>query len=85
MMVNCVCVFTQAGGHVPVLDTLSDMLSRGRAIPVQLEPLERLEALVSEVQAWKESAAKTFLRKNSSFTLLEVWAGTHKSQHLGHS
>ncbi|KAI4881507.1 hypothetical protein NFI96_012323 [Prochilodus magdalenae] len=62
----------QAGGHVPVLDTLSDMLSRGRAIPVQLEPLERLETLVSEVQAWKESAAKTFLRKNSSFTLLEV-------------
>uniref|UniRef100_A0AAR2LGP4 [histone H3]-trimethyl-L-lysine(4) demethylase n=1 Tax=Pygocentrus nattereri TaxID=42514 RepID=A0AAR2LGP4_PYGNA len=62
----------QAGRRVPVLDTLSEMVLRGRAIPVQLDPLERLEALVSEVQAWKESAAKTFLLKNSSFTLLEV-------------
>lgn len=55
-----------------MLDTLSDLVLRARAIPLQLEPLERLEALVSEVQAWKESAAKTFLLKNSSFTLLEV-------------
>lgn len=55
-----------------MLDTLSDLVLRARAIPVQLEPLERLDALVSEVQAWKESAAKTFLLKNSSFTLLEV-------------
>lgn len=55
-----------------MLDTLSDLVLRARAIPVRLEPLERLEALVSEVQAWKESAAKTFLLKNSSFTLLEV-------------
>ncbi|XP_066499718.1 lysine-specific demethylase 5B-B isoform X2 [Hoplias malabaricus] len=62
----------QAGGRVPVLDTLSDMVLRGRAIPVQLDPLERLETLVSEVQAWKETAAKTFLIKNSAFTLLEV-------------
>ncbi|KAB5567328.1 hypothetical protein PHYPO_G00231500 [Pangasianodon hypophthalmus] len=62
----------QLGGRVPVLDTLSDLVLRARAIPVQLEPLERLEALVSEVQAWKESASKTFLLKNSSFTLLEV-------------
>ncbi|XP_076845699.1 lysine-specific demethylase 5B-B isoform X2 [Brachyhypopomus gauderio] len=62
----------QAGGHVPVLDTLSDMVLRGRAIPVQLDPLERLEAVVSEVQTWKENAAKTFLTKSSSFTLLEV-------------
>ncbi|XP_030639684.1 lysine-specific demethylase 5B-B isoform X2 [Chanos chanos] len=62
----------QLGGRIPVLDALSDVVQRGRAIPVQLEPLERLEALVGEVQAWKESAAKTFLMKNSPFTLLEV-------------
>uniref|UniRef100_A0A4W4DYY6 [histone H3]-trimethyl-L-lysine(4) demethylase n=1 Tax=Electrophorus electricus TaxID=8005 RepID=A0A4W4DYY6_ELEEL len=62
----------QVGGRVPVLDMLSDMVLRGQAIPVKLDPLERLEALVSEVQAWRESAAKTFLMKSSSFTLLEV-------------
>ncbi|KAI1893098.1 hypothetical protein AGOR_G00140400 [Albula goreensis] len=55
-----------------VLDSLSDMVLRGQAIPVHLDPLARLEALVSEVQAWKESAAKTFLTKNSTYSLLEV-------------
>uniref|UniRef100_A0A8C1IS19 [histone H3]-trimethyl-L-lysine(4) demethylase n=1 Tax=Cyprinus carpio TaxID=7962 RepID=A0A8C1IS19_CYPCA len=46
--------------------------STAHAIPVRLEPLDQLEVLVSEVQAWKESAAKTFLIKNSPFTLFEV-------------
>ncbi|XP_061114358.1 lysine-specific demethylase 5B-B-like isoform X2 [Conger conger] len=62
----------QLGGRIPVLDSLSDLVVRGRALPVLLGPLPRLEALVSEVQAWKESAAKTFLLKNSPYTLLEV-------------
>ncbi|XP_030632475.1 lysine (K)-specific demethylase 5Ba isoform X3 [Chanos chanos] len=62
----------QIGGRIPVLSTLSDLVSRARSIPVLLEPLVRLESLVSEVQAWKESAAKTFLLKNSPFSLLEV-------------
>ncbi|XP_057212242.1 lysine-specific demethylase 5B-B isoform X3 [Triplophysa rosa] len=62
----------QVGGQIPVLGSLSDMVLRAHAIPVRLEPLEQLELLVSEVQSWKESAAKTFLLKNSPFTLLEV-------------
>lgn len=62
----------QLGGRVPVLATLSDLVSKAKGIPVLLEPLSRLETLVSEVQAWKESAARTFLLKNSSLSLLEV-------------
>uniref|UniRef100_A0A673KIJ3 [histone H3]-trimethyl-L-lysine(4) demethylase n=1 Tax=Sinocyclocheilus rhinocerous TaxID=307959 RepID=A0A673KIJ3_9TELE len=62
----------QVGGQTPVLSSVSDMVLRAHAIPVRLEPLDQLEVLVSEVQAWKESAAKTFLIKNSHFTLLEV-------------
>uniref|UniRef100_A0AAY4BA83 [histone H3]-trimethyl-L-lysine(4) demethylase n=1 Tax=Denticeps clupeoides TaxID=299321 RepID=A0AAY4BA83_9TELE len=62
----------QQGGRMPVLDLLTEMVQRGRAIPIQLDPLERLEGLVNEVQAWKELAAKTFLMKNSPYTLLEV-------------
>ncbi|XP_037346584.2 lysine (K)-specific demethylase 5Ba [Pungitius pungitius] len=62
----------QLGGRIPVLDSLSELLLRAEAIPVMLEPLSRLEALVSDVQTWKESAAKTFLLKNSPFSLLEV-------------
>uniref|UniRef100_A0A8C2K3V4 [histone H3]-trimethyl-L-lysine(4) demethylase n=1 Tax=Cyprinus carpio TaxID=7962 RepID=A0A8C2K3V4_CYPCA len=62
----------QVGGQTLVLSSLSDMVLRAHAIPVRLGPLDQLEVLVSEVQAWKESAAKTFLIKNSYFTLLEV-------------
>uniref|UniRef100_A0A8C1IQQ6 [histone H3]-trimethyl-L-lysine(4) demethylase n=1 Tax=Cyprinus carpio TaxID=7962 RepID=A0A8C1IQQ6_CYPCA len=62
----------QVGGQTLVLSSVSDMVLRAHAIPVRLEPLDQLEVLVSEVQAWKESAAKTFLIKNSPFTLFEV-------------
>ncbi|KAI7795195.1 lysine (K)-specific demethylase 5Ba [Triplophysa rosa] len=75
----------QVGGRIPVLSTLSELVSRARGIPVMLEPLTRLESLVCEVQAWKESAAKTFLLRNSSHSLLEVLCprcetGTQKSK-----
>lgn len=62
----------QAGGRVPVLDALVELVTRGRCIPAHLSSLPRLEALVAEVQAWKECAANTFLMENSPFSLLEV-------------
>lgn len=55
-----------------MLDSLSELVLRAESIPVRLDPLSRLEALVSDVRTWKESAAKTFLLKNSPFSLLEV-------------
>lgn len=55
-----------------MVDSLSDMMLRGQAIQVHLEPLDRLESLVVEVQEWKESAATTFLQKDSPHDLLEV-------------
>lgn len=60
---------------MPVLDALVELVTRGRCIPVHLSPLPRLEALVAEVQAWKECAAHTFLMENSPYSLLEVSAG----------
>ncbi|NWX92845.1 KDM5B demethylase, partial [Nothoprocta pentlandii] len=62
----------QAGGRVPVLDTLVELVTRGRSIPVHLDYLPRLESLVSEVKAWKECAANTFLYENCPYSLLEV-------------
>ena len=62
----------QLGGRIPVLDSLSELVARAESIPVWLDPLTRLEALVSDVKAWKESAAKTFLVSNSPYSLLEV-------------
>lgn len=60
---------------MPVLDTLAELVTRGRSIPVHLDYLPRLEALVAEVQAWKECAANTFLCENSPYSLLEVRRG----------
>ncbi|XP_061642219.1 lysine (K)-specific demethylase 5Ba isoform X2 [Phyllopteryx taeniolatus] len=78
----------QLGGRIPVLESLSELVLRAEGIPVRLDPLSRLEALVSDVQIWKESAAKTFLLKNSPFSLLEVLcprcdegAGLHRSRY----
>uniref|UniRef100_A0A7N8YCY5 [histone H3]-trimethyl-L-lysine(4) demethylase n=1 Tax=Mastacembelus armatus TaxID=205130 RepID=A0A7N8YCY5_9TELE len=62
----------QLGGRIPVLESLSELVLRADGIPVKLDPLSRLEALINDVQMWKESAAKTFLLKNSPFSLLEV-------------
>uniref|UniRef100_A0A674JCC6 [histone H3]-trimethyl-L-lysine(4) demethylase n=1 Tax=Terrapene triunguis TaxID=2587831 RepID=A0A674JCC6_9SAUR len=62
----------QAGGRVPVLDTLVELVARGHSIPVHLDYLPRLESLVADVQAWKECAANTFLTENSPYSLLEV-------------
>lgn len=57
---------------MPVLETLIELVARGRSIPVHLTPLPKLELLVAEVQAWKECASKTFLTENSPYSLLEV-------------
>uniref|UniRef100_A0A8D3BQ12 [histone H3]-trimethyl-L-lysine(4) demethylase n=1 Tax=Scophthalmus maximus TaxID=52904 RepID=A0A8D3BQ12_SCOMX len=62
----------QASGCVPRVNSLSDLVLRGRAVQVHLEPLDRLEALMVDVQTWKESAAAAFLQKDSALTLLEV-------------
>ncbi|XP_059188294.1 lysine-specific demethylase 5B-B isoform X2 [Centropristis striata] len=62
----------QASGSTQMMDSLSDMVLRGQAIQVHLEPLDRLESLMVEVQEWKESAAATFLQRDSTLTLLEV-------------
>ncbi|XP_061591274.1 lysine-specific demethylase 5B-B isoform X2 [Cololabis saira] len=62
----------QASDSVLLVNSLSDMVLRGQAIQVHLEPLDRLESLMADVQEWKESAASTFLQKDSTLTLLEV-------------
>ncbi|XP_031701123.1 lysine-specific demethylase 5B-B isoform X1 [Anarrhichthys ocellatus] len=62
----------QVVGCTPMMDSLSDTVLRGQAIQVHLEPLDRLESLMVEVQDWRESAATTFLQRDSTRTLLEV-------------
>lgn len=67
-----------------MLDILSELVLRAEGIPVKLDPLSRLEALVSDVKSWKETAAKTFLLKNSPFSLLEVNAHANVADQFNH-
>ncbi|XP_020280192.1 lysine-specific demethylase 5A isoform X2 [Pseudomyrmex gracilis] len=58
--------------NLPFYDTLDDMIRKGKNIPLQLDALAQLETTLSQAKAWKEKTAKTFLRKNSRYTLMEV-------------
>ncbi|XP_061909380.1 lysine-specific demethylase 5B-B isoform X2 [Entelurus aequoreus] len=62
----------QANDRILMLDNLSNMVLRGQAVQIHLEPLDRLESLMTEVQNWKESAALVFLQKDMAHSLLEV-------------
>uniref|UniRef100_A0A1A8GR66 [histone H3]-trimethyl-L-lysine(4) demethylase n=1 Tax=Nothobranchius korthausae TaxID=1143690 RepID=A0A1A8GR66_9TELE len=73
----------QASGCMLMVDRLSDMVLRGQAIQVQLEPLDGLESLMADVQQWKESAASTFLQKDSTLTLLEVLCPRFEAGNVG--
>ncbi|XP_076469736.1 lysine-specific demethylase 5A-like isoform X2 [Babylonia areolata] len=74
----------QTSESYPYLDVLEGLANKGRAIPVRLDPLPQLESQVAAAKSWRERTARTFLKKNSSHTLLEVLApradiGVHTS------
>ncbi|XP_048069629.1 lysine-specific demethylase 5D isoform X9 [Ursus arctos] len=62
----------QNGDHYPCLDDLEGLVAIGRDLPVGLEELRQLEVQVLTAHSWREKASKTFLKKNSCYTLLEV-------------
>uniref|UniRef100_A0AAV3A525 [histone H3]-trimethyl-L-lysine(4) demethylase n=1 Tax=Pyxicephalus adspersus TaxID=30357 RepID=A0AAV3A525_PYXAD len=62
----------QSGDHYPCLDDLEGLVAVGRDLPVKMEELHQLEVQVTAAHSWRDKAAKTFLKKSSSFTLLEV-------------
>lgn len=62
----------QKGESPPLLETVEGLVARGRPISLHLEPLAELEENVTAAHAWLEKTARTFLKKNSHLTLLEV-------------
>ena len=58
------------------MDALELLVNKGRNIPVRLDLLPQLESQLSGAKTWKDRTARTFLRKNSHYTLMEV------SEHL---
>ncbi|XP_012280328.1 lysine-specific demethylase lid isoform X2 [Orussus abietinus] len=62
----------QARENFPYYDTLDDLVRKGRNIPLHLDALPILESTLSQAKSWKERTARTFLRKNSHYTLMEA-------------
>ncbi|KAK7101928.1 hypothetical protein V1264_020234 [Littorina saxatilis] len=62
----------QTSESYPYLDVLEGLVNKGRPIPVRLEQLPQLESQVAAAKSWRERTARTFLKKNSTYTLLEV-------------
>ena len=59
-------------GDTALLETVESLVARGRPITLHLEPLAQLEENIEAAHAWLEKTARTFLKKNSHLTLLEV-------------
>uniref|UniRef100_A0A3Q2Z498 [histone H3]-trimethyl-L-lysine(4) demethylase n=1 Tax=Hippocampus comes TaxID=109280 RepID=A0A3Q2Z498_HIPCM len=62
----------QSGSSYAYLEQLESLLARGRSIPVRLDPLAQVESQVASARAWRERTGRTFLKKNSTYTLLQV-------------
>lgn len=62
----------QNGDHYPCLDDLEGLVAVGRDLPVRMEELPQLESQVVAAHSWREKATRTFLKRNSCYTLLEV-------------
>ncbi|CAJ0934564.1 unnamed protein product [Ranitomeya imitator] len=60
------------GDHYPCLDDLEGLVAVGRDLPVKMDELHQLEVQVAAAHSWRDKATKTFLKKNSCYTLLEV-------------
>ena len=63
---------TQSGSSYAYLEQLESLLARGRSIPVRLDPLAQVDSQVAAARAWRERTGRTFLKKNSTYTLLQV-------------
>uniref|UniRef100_A0A096MEC7 [histone H3]-trimethyl-L-lysine(4) demethylase n=1 Tax=Poecilia formosa TaxID=48698 RepID=A0A096MEC7_POEFO len=62
----------QNGEHYPCLDDLEGLVAIGRDLPVLMEELRQLELQVASAHSWRDKATKTFLKKSSQHSLLEV-------------
>lgn len=62
----------QNGNNYAYLEQLENLSAKGRPIPVRLDALPQLESQVAAARAWRERTGRTFLKKNSSYSLLQV-------------
>lgn len=54
------------------VDVLESKVVEAQSIPLHLDRLSQLESLIAEARSWSERTAKTFLKKHSTLSLIEV-------------
>lgn len=62
----------QAKDNFPYYDTLDELVRKGKTVSLHLVMLPTFENTIQQAKFWKEKTAKTFLRKNSPYTLMEA-------------
>ncbi|KAG7270546.1 hypothetical protein CRUP_025148 [Coryphaenoides rupestris] len=65
---------SRARAWVTDLEEIQGLVAIGRDLPVCMEELRQLEVQVASAHSWKDKASKTFLKKSSQHSLLEVMA-----------
>ncbi|XP_032827560.2 lysine-specific demethylase 5C-like [Petromyzon marinus] len=62
----------QNADHFPYLEVLESTVRCGADVAVRLDALPQLQAQVQLARAWRERTERTFLRRHSSYSVLEV-------------
>jgi len=62
----------QSDDNYPYLDVLETLVARGRPIPIRLEQFPQMESQIAAARAWKDRAARTFVKKGCSQPLIEL-------------
>ncbi|EFX69009.1 hypothetical protein DAPPUDRAFT_301194 [Daphnia pulex] len=75
--------------YSPYIEALESLMSKAKPIAIRLDSLDELENQIAAAHAWRERTAKTFLRKNSYYSLIEVLSPkldkkVHDDQGLAH-
>ena len=66
----------QAYDYYPYVEVLELLCSQGNALPVKMEQLPNLELNLDMAKAWIERTNKTFMKKNTPYSLLQVYDET---------
>ena len=66
----------QSSEECPYLEVVERLVTAGRGIPLDLLQLPLLESHVAAAKAWRDRTSRTFLRKNSLYTLMQVRNGS---------
>ena len=72
-MERCKCGWFQSRTDCPSLTEISDLVEESRQIPVSMDLVPQLEAKITAVNQWKETAKNAFIAKKNPRKLFEVF------------